>query len=52
MGKSWRTVKFWDQTWRFVCWWPNIVQQVRLVTPPAAFEVSFGLGTFRQVVVK
>ena len=51
LGKSWRSVKYWDQTWRFVRWWPNIVQQAELVTPPAAFEIPFGWGKFRQIVV-
>lgn len=53
MGKSWRSLTFWEQTWRFVRWWPNVVQQAQLVKPPAGFviPVNFGSGKFDSITL-
>ena len=54
MGKAWRKLHFWEQTWRIVRWWPNIVQQAKLVSPPAGFEipVNFGSGKFLPIYLR
>ena len=54
LTKGWRSLKFWDQTWRIVRWWPNILQQSELVIAPAGFEVpdNYGSGKFRPINLK
>ena len=51
LATSWRKLSFWEQTWRVTRWWPNIMQQAQLVTPPAGFEipVTFGAGKFHPL---
>jgi hypothetical protein len=54
MGRSWRKQVFWEQTWRLIRWWPNIVQQAALVSAPAGFEIplTFGSGKFHSINLK
>ena len=49
---SWSDHSMWEKTWRFVRWWPRILEQAQLVKPGAGFivPVNFGnAGKFEQV---
>jgi len=41
----------WEKTWRFVRWWPKIIEQTQMVKPGAGFfvPVNFKSGKFEQV---
>ena len=39
LAKGWTNQSLWDQAWRFVKWWPSIVEQSRRIRPPAGFIV-------------
>ena len=40
LSKNWVNHDRFEQAWRFVRWWPRIVEQVTLAAPGSAFEVS------------
>jgi hypothetical protein len=46
---QWRRLRNLEIAWRLVRWWPRIGDQVRIVAPPAAFELplAYGAGRFR-----
>jgi hypothetical protein len=54
LSKTWSNHKFWDKTWRIVRWWPQIIQQASLVSPPAGFEIplNYGSGKFDSISLK
>ena len=39
LAKGWTSQSLWDQAWRFVKWWPRIVDQSQRIRPPAGFIV-------------
>lgn len=54
LDKSWGSHTLWDKSWRIVRWWPRILEQAKLVKPPAAFVVplNFGSGQFEQLTLR
>jgi hypothetical protein len=50
LAKGWTNLRFWDQAWRLVRWWPRIIEQAHLVEPGAGFMVPLaGSGKFKQL---
>jgi hypothetical protein len=50
LSKNWVNHTKYEQAWRFVKWWPRIVEQASLAMPGAAFEVSENVtGKFKQL---
>ena len=39
LAKGWTNQPLWEQAWRFVKWWPRIVEQAAWMKPPAGFIV-------------
>jgi hypothetical protein len=47
LAPQWARSRNIEIAWRLLRWWPKIVDQARIVAPPAAFEVPFGSGRLR-----
>ncbi len=39
LAKGWTNLKLWDQAWRLVRWWPDIVTQAAMIRSGAGFIV-------------
>lgn len=39
LARGWTSQALWDQAWRFIKWWPDIVDQSKRIRPPAGFIV-------------
>ena len=50
LAPGWMNIGFWEQSSKFVRWWPRIVEQTQFVQPGAVFEipVRYGGGKFKQ----
>ncbi len=42
--KAWNSQKLWEKTWRFIRWWPRIIEQSEGVTPGAGFFIPLNYG--------
>lgn len=40
LKKGWINITPWDQAWRLVHWWPDIVKQAHFAAPGSAYGVS------------
>lgn len=40
LKKGWKDKKYWDQAWRIIRWWPDIMKKSELVSS-GVFEVPF-----------
>jgi PIN like domain len=49
LAKGWTNQSLWDQAWRFVKWWPSIVEQSSRIKPPAGFIVPLKSSKLEQV---
>jgi hypothetical protein len=49
LGKGWTTLKLWDQSWRFLKWWPDIVAQAARIRPGAGFVVPVKSSKLEQL---
>ncbi len=49
LAKGWTTLKLWDQTWRFLKWWPDIVAQAARIRPGAGFIVPLKSSKLEQL---
>ena len=49
LAKGWTNFDVWEQAWRFIRWWPRIVQQAESIRPPAGFVVPFNYGKMEQL---
>ena len=49
---QWRRLRYIEIAWRLLRWWPRIDEQVRLVAPPAAFELPLAYGAGRLRVLR
>lgn len=49
LAKGWASLNLWDQAWRFVLWWPRIVDQAGKVKAPATFLVPVKGTKFEQL---
>ena len=49
LAKNWTTFDLWEQAWRFIKWWPKIVQQAENIRPPAGFIVPINYGKMEQL---
>jgi hypothetical protein len=47
LAPQWRRARHLEIAWRLLRLWPRIVDQARIVAPPAAFELPFGSGKLR-----
>lgn len=45
----WMNVSYWDQASHLVRWWPNILEQARLVERGSGFQVPFARGRFKPI---
>lgn len=53
LAKGWMNLPLWDQTWRIVRWWPDVIKQAGLVRPGAGFVIPLNYnGKFEQVLLK
>jgi hypothetical protein len=53
LKKGWTNFRLWDQAWRIVRWWPDIMEQAQRVSPGAGFWVPHNYsGKFEQVKFK
>ena len=48
-AKGWMNVKFWDQAWRLIKWWPIIVEEARKIRPGAGFVVPLKSARLEQL---
>jgi len=39
LQKGWTNIKFWEQSWKLVRWWPTIIDTARTIQPPKTFWV-------------
>jgi hypothetical protein len=49
LAKGWTSQLLWDQAWRFIKWWPRIVEQSSRIRPPAGFIVPLKDSKLEQV---
>ena len=49
LAKGWTSQPLWDQAWRFIKWWPRIVEQASRIKPPAGFIVPLKDSKLEQV---
>jgi PIN like domain len=49
LAKGWTNQSLWDQAWRFIKWWPRIVEQSSRIKPPAEFIVPLRDSKLEQV---
>lgn len=49
--KGWTNIKFWDQAWRLIKWWPSIVEQAQKIRPGAGFVVPLKSAKLEQLRV-
>lgn len=49
LAKGWTNQPLWEQAWRFVKWWPRIVEQAARMKPPAGFIVPLKDSKLEQV---
>jgi hypothetical protein len=40
LKRGWLSIDPWEQAWRLVKWWPDIVKQARLATPGSTYGVQ------------
>jgi len=52
LAPQWRRLRNIEIAWRRLRWWPRIDDQVRIVAPPAAFELPLNYGTGRLRVLR
>ena len=48
-AKGWTNIKFWDQAWRLIKWWPAIVEQAQNICPGAGFVVPLKSAKLEQL---
>jgi hypothetical protein len=49
LAKGWTNLKLWDQTWRFLKWWPDIVAQAARIRSGAGFIVPIKSSKLEQL---
>jgi hypothetical protein len=50
LAKGWMNISFWEQAWKLIRWFPDIVKQAGMVKPGAGFEVPVKYnGQFKQI---
>ncbi len=49
LAKGWSGLKLWDQAWRLVRWWPEIVAQAEKIRPGAGFIVPLRSARLEQL---
>jgi hypothetical protein len=49
LAKGWTRLKLWDQAWRLVKWWPEIVAQAIRIKPGAGFIVPLKSARLEQL---
>jgi len=48
LAKGWMNQQFWDQAWWLVRWWPQVIEQARLMESGTGFEIpAKSHGKFR-----
>jgi PIN like domain len=52
LAPQWRRLRHIEIAWRLLRWWPRIDEQVRIVSPPAAFELPLAYGAGRLRVLR
>jgi PIN domain-containing protein len=52
LSPQWHRLRNIEIAWRLLRWLPRIDDQVRIVAPPAAFELPIGYGTGRLKVLR
>jgi hypothetical protein len=51
LAKGWTNLKLWDQAWRFVKSWPDVVAQAGMIRPGAGFIVHLKSSRLEQLRV-
>lgn len=51
LGKGWTSLKLWDQAWKLIKWWPDIVAQAERVHAGAGFVVPVSGSKLTQLRV-
>jgi hypothetical protein len=51
LAKGWSGLRLWDQAWRLVKWWPDIVAQAEKIRPGAGFIVPLRSSKLEQLPV-
>jgi hypothetical protein len=51
LAKGWTVLKLWDQAWRLMKWWPDIVAQAERISPGAGFTVPLRSTKLEQLRV-
>lgn len=54
LAKGWASLPYYDKAARLIEWWPRIVDQAELITPPAVFRIpakKVGKGRFEPVKI-
>lgn len=49
LAKGWTNLPLFDQAWRFLKWWPDIVAQASRIRPPAGFIVPIKQSKLEQL---
>jgi len=53
LGHGWMNLQYWPQAVLLVRWWPNILEQARLVERGTGFEVPYRApGRFKAIIVR
>lgn len=47
--KGWMNLTLWEQAWRFIKWWPEIVKMASGIKAPAAFTIPVSSSKLRQL---
>ena len=48
-AKGWMNIRFWDQAWRLIKWWPAIVEHAQKIRPGAGFLVPLKAAKLEQL---
>lgn len=54
LAKGWASLSYYDKAARLIEWWPRIVDQADLITPPDVFRIpakKVGKGRFERVKI-
>jgi hypothetical protein len=53
LGHGWMNLQYWSQAVLLVRWWPNVLEQARLVERGTGFEIPYRApGRFKPIIVR
>jgi PIN like domain len=52
LAKGWTNLPLWDQAWKFMKWWPEIVTLASRMRPPAEFLIPVSSSKMQQLQIR